>query len=47
MLETSNGRGRRYTELRKDDLVRKKKNAPPVPLPRKQRGALNKTRLPS
>ena len=25
MLETSNGRGRRYTELRKDDLVRRKK----------------------
>ena len=25
MLETGNGRGRRYTELRKDDLVRERK----------------------
>jgi len=27
MLETGNGRGRRYTELRKDDLVRERKGA--------------------
>ena len=27
MLETSNGRGRRYIELRKNDLVRKEKRA--------------------
>ena len=27
MLEDNNRRGRRYTELRKDDLVRKRKRA--------------------
>jgi hypothetical protein len=25
MLKTGNGRGRRYTEMRKDDLVRERK----------------------
>ena len=33
MLKTGNGRGRRYTELRKGDLVREIENAPPIPPP--------------